>query len=903
MTKTTTENMSTTKTTTEMKLPGTTRQDGPEQLTLRREKKCLKSFLNARKADKGCEFTHTSLSGGSYYIAGDDYDDFLDLYKDAFKAGYALHLTEKHSRECPILIDLDFRQTTMTRQYTHEHVTKLISTLLTVIKEYLVCPSEFKIYVLEKPSPRKYKNQIKDGVHIMIPDIVTAPNFQYFLRQQTKDVIYNHLSDCGFTNTADDIYDKAVIEKNNWFMYGSKKPDEPHAWTVTSIFQYDTEYSKMCIVDCDNNIDQLVDILSIRNKFHITPECQEFSFIPDSAPVCPSKHADVIKHISTISTDIELVCKLVDLLNIARADTYNDWISIGWCLHNISPCQQLLEKWIDFSMNSEKYEEGICERLWGTMRSHGLTMGSLCMWVKEDNPEQYTSLMNSVFADKQISSLLYKCRNETHAAVARLTHYMFKDRFVYVNLEKSATWYEFRTHRWRECPQGLSLRLLIGTQVCARLSKYVCELNTMAAEFEDETQREPYLKAAETIGKLAVVKLGTTNFRDNVLKECRELFQVDKIFIEELDSKNHLIGFNNGIYDLNVSEFRDGKPEDMVSMTVGYDYIGKEDPDIRAKLIAFFDNFMPNEDMRDYILNVYAYCLNGDKYLQEISFFTGTGANAKGVHSDLIKVTFGEYRDDPDVTMITTKKQSSSAANGEVAKCKGRRLLVMSEPSEDDKFQVGLIKQFSGGDTIQARALYKDPIEFKPQFHMVVLANNMPQCNGFDGGIARRVKIVQFPFKFIDNPILPFHRQSDDNLRSYLVDTLEVRQQMMLILIDYYNKNVKGRKRFYTPPEVDKHTKDYCNDNDIIGSFIKDMYEITYNDEDIIRADYIYEAFKASDYYNQKDKVWFGKQMKANNFVSVKCTKGEHRLKYIYKGLKAIESEYHLQDVEDSLDA
>ena len=42
----------------------------------------------------------------------------------------------------------------------------------------------------------------------------------------------NIFKDIGFTNTVEDIFDECVIEKNNWLMYGSSKPDkEPYKVT------------------------------------------------------------------------------------------------------------------------------------------------------------------------------------------------------------------------------------------------------------------------------------------------------------------------------------------------------------------------------------------------------------------------------------------------------------------------------------------------------------------------------------------------------------------------------------------------------------------------------------------------------------------------------------------------
>ena len=46
-------------------------------------------------------------------------------------------------------------------------------------------------------------------------------------------------------------------------------------------------------------------------------------------------------------------------------------------------------------------------------------------------------------------------------------------------------------------------------------------------------------------------------------------------FTKKLDSNTNLIGFENGIYNLEKFEFRDGKQEDCVTLSVGYDYQDK----------------------------------------------------------------------------------------------------------------------------------------------------------------------------------------------------------------------------------------------------------------------------------------------------------------------------------------
>ena len=83
-----------------------------------------------------------------------------------------------------------------------------------------------KIFVLEKktPKPDISKKLVKDGIHIMIPDIDTIPRMQYVLRYRViKDPETKKLMDTiKPTNNLDDIIDLCVIERNNWQMYGSE---------------------------------------------------------------------------------------------------------------------------------------------------------------------------------------------------------------------------------------------------------------------------------------------------------------------------------------------------------------------------------------------------------------------------------------------------------------------------------------------------------------------------------------------------------------------------------------------------------------------------------------------------------------------------------------------------------
>jgi len=55
------------------------------------------------------------------------------------------------------------------------------------------------------------------------------------------------------------------------------------------------------------------------------------------------------------------------------------------------------------------------------------------------------------------------------------------------------------------------------------------------------------------------------------IKECAE-YVCDYDFFNKLDENEHLIGFDNGVYDLITNIFREGRPEDYISLSTGYSY-------------------------------------------------------------------------------------------------------------------------------------------------------------------------------------------------------------------------------------------------------------------------------------------------------------------------------------------
>ncbi len=217
----------------------------------------ITEYLKNRTADNSLESTHTALGDkklnifpGKYKVIPSENDYFLKLYCNwIFKYEHKLYLTEKHNPvKCPVLIDLDFRYEcdgTENRVYSDEDILFFIEKYIQIISSYLeITDNQKETFIMEKSKPLAHETEkeiMKDGVHIIIPNIVTTYDVLHLVRNDIindKEVI-SRFENLGFINPISDIVDKAVIEKNNWFMYGSQKPGkEPYFVTK--------------IIDCEN---------------------------------------------------------------------------------------------------------------------------------------------------------------------------------------------------------------------------------------------------------------------------------------------------------------------------------------------------------------------------------------------------------------------------------------------------------------------------------------------------------------------------------------------------------------------------------------------------------------------------------------------------------------------------
>ena len=189
------------------------------------------------------------------------------------------------------------------------------------------------------------------------------------------------------------------------------------------------------------------------------------------------------------------------------------------------------------------------------------------------------------------------------------------------------------------------------------------------------------------------------------MRECQVLFH-DAEFAKKLDDNKHIIAFNNGMFDTLTQTFREGRPDDYVSMCTNIDY----KPDMKyhefacwKDLSTFLERILPIPSVRMFFLKHLATCISG-VFQPRFMIMTGNGSNGKSMLLNLMATAMGDYCYKVNVAMFTQKRNKAGAAAPELIRMKGRRFVMMSEPDEGEPLSTGVLKELNHRLPIERKA-------------------------------------------------------------------------------------------------------------------------------------------------------------------------------------------------------
>jgi P4 family phage/plasmid primase-like protien len=830
----------------------------------------LFKLLESNKTD---EVFHSHVSmikpKGRYQLNKDKLESFWNEYCKIVEStdNPNLGLAEKPHHYLPVLVDVDIKVKDTDLEYgdqiySKNHINQIVQIYQTVLRkiidniqeEHLIC------FVLEKPL-YKSGDYIKNGFHLHFPYTFLSKSSQqdYLLPKVKKNVEEAKVfADLGFENSGD-LIDGSYL-KNAWLLYGSKKDESMRPYLLSRIL--DAEGNDMSLQEALQEY-KIFDIndeaINIKNKeeFYLP---RIFSVVPNGRKCCEvvsninhlikednkkNKEKKQIKVYKSESTqeEIKKASELLNFISSDRADNYNDWMDIGWTLYNISEgTEEGLNLWIDFSSRCpEKFDEEKCINEWGKMVKKNKSLGTLKFYASMDSPDEYKLFQKG----KQNEFIMKNVASFSHNDIAKYLYEDCGNQYKCASISYNS-WYQYENHRWKQIDDAQSLREKISTDapgsLIDNLKNIQKDLGIKSIDCNDEFEKAKLQGHIKLVAKV-ISNLKSHPFKTNVIKECKEVFY-DELFLKNLDRNQFLVGFKNGVYDLKTFVFREGTPDDYISLQMPFNYQDYSKNDRRVKdVFDFLEKIFPDKSVRDYFLDCTADVFVGGNHQKKVWFWSGEGDNGKSVTQSIFEKMLGQYAVKLPTSLIVGKRTASSSACPELVRAgNGVRWAVLQEPDKKDVVNIGILKELSGNDSFYARGLFKEGGEMEPMFKLVVICNDPPAIPYSDKATWNRIRVIPFESTFCDDapedPAEQLRQKRFPIDRNFGEKIPDMVQAFCWVLLEHRKKG--GKK--VEPEKVTLATNSYKVKNDVYRQFIEEC--IVEDKDSSLKLAELYAFFK-----------------------------------------------------------
>lgn len=835
-------------------------------------------FMLQRKIAKGSDFTHLSMSNpkGAFHIQGGEQDEFYKLYSNVKQN--SLSIVEMPRINTIFRFDIDLVFSNNYKSYDIEFVKSFVNIIRQTLINFSKSYENVKIFVLRRPKPysNKSKTGKKDGLHILIPEIVeTQDILNIFI---CKNLVNNLeikklLENINMLENPINVFDSSIYNKNGFMMYGSDKEQNNknayHLYCQSNNFDnFSTDFSDM-------NYKDRVKQLSIRNKFdtnfninfdeeeNIKMEKIKKEFQNNEREKLNNirnKILDQKKKFSNNDINVEEVKDLLNCLDDKRSIEYDSWTKIGWTLYNIN--KDFLYLFDEFSKKYKDYDESSVYKFWENCKESDLTIGTLYYYANIDNKEECDRIKKKY---KKIIKKIFPNLNEDDLA----NHFVkqYNDKFVY----NDEILYFFNGIYWKEDKECIQLfEMLCGI--------YYDTLLTFAYELRDEEIiKNPNDK--ETIDEFYtkritfLLKLKKNSFLEALVKVIKRKFYNNEI---KFNTYPNLFAFNNAIFDLNQNDFIQPDPNHYISKTTGYDYEERNE-ELENEFDEIIKKIFPIEDVRTRALELFSTGLSGYR-ICKIIVQNGFGGNGKSLLNSFLRLMLGSYSKQGHRSIIDINTKAQRGANQEIAELNEVRFVIFQEPIENNLGTSGLncsnLKDIVGSNQVNARQLYKTKSDVNMYLTLVIECNDKPRLSDTGDSMERRLEDIPYVSKFTTK-----EKELDEKNNIYFANTeLEQNYYQEKFKISvfhyfadiYYNLFVKSNYSsqfvFTHSNIIEKRNKEYLKESNIVYEWYTSFTESTYTNKhgtlcclvktenEEVSYNQIYEQFTNSTQYDILEK-------------------------------------------------
>lgn len=286
--------------------------------------------------------------------------------------------------------------------------------------------------------------------------------------------------------------------------------------------------------------------------------------------------------------------------------------------------------------------------------------------------------------------------------------------------------------------------------------------------------------------------------------------QAIRLPLATVDADAMLVGLASAtqIVDLKIGRARAARPEDYVTKTLKVNSVG--DSSKAARWHEFLGQVFENDqELIDWLWRWCGYLLSGSTVEQFLIFCYGAGANGKSIFAETLRYILGDYGRAVQVETFCESRRAAGGASPDLADLIGTRFVMSSETEDGQALAESLVKSLVSGDSMSARPLYGKPVQFQPQFKLMMLGNHKPNLRGNDDGIWRRFRLVPFNTTF-----------GPDRRDPHLLEKLKAEAPHILAWMIEGCLEWQRRGLGDVPRVVKQQTAEYREEQDLFGNWL-----------------------------------------------------------------------------------
>lgn len=204
------------------------------------------------------------------------------------------------------------------------------------------------------------------------------------------------------------------------------------------------------------------------------------------------------------------------------------------------------------------------------------------------------------------------------------------------------------------------------------------------------------------------------------------------------------INLKNGVYDLEAGELKEHSPKYLFTHKISTRWDPTKDcPNINN----FLEDIVKTEAEVKTLREIAGYMLLPDYPIPKAFMLLGKGNNGKSRYLDLLRNLVGDKN-------VTEKGLQDLDGRFGTHELQGKIGCIDDDLSSNkiSEDAAGTMKKLTGGSRIGAEVKYGGQYNFYNYAKLVFSANELPQTTDDTDGFYRRWILVEFPYKFMENP-------------------------------------------------------------------------------------------------------------------------------------------------------